>query len=156
MPEKEGESFMNIQALQPYVSLIGRLLFAAIFVMSGINKIMNPDGTQQYMASYGMTWMTGFFYFGAVAIEIGAGLALVLGYWTRAASAALFLFMIPTTLLFHTHWADPNQMIHFMKNVAMMGGLLYILTYGPGPISMDVRQRIWTPALGAREERGVH
>lgn len=133
---------MTIRALEPYGSLVGRLLLAAIYVMSGINKVMNPDGTQQYMASYGMTWMTGFFYAGAVAIEIGAGLALVLGYWTRVASGVLFLFMIPVTLIFHNHWADPNQMIHCMKNVAMMGGLLYVLLFGAGQISMDARQRI--------------
>ncbi len=133
---------MTVHALEPYTGLVGRILLAAIYVISGINKAMNPEGTQQFMASQGITWMTGFFYFGAVLVEIGAGLGLVLGYWTRAASGALFLFMIPATLIFHIQLADPNQMIHFMKNLAMMGGLLYVLTYGPGPISLDTRQRM--------------
>ncbi|MBS0153757.1 MAG: DoxX family protein [Nitrospira sp.] len=131
---------MNMQMLEPYISLVGRILLAAIFVLSGINKAMNPEGTQQFMASQGMTWMTGLFYLGAVSVEIGAGLGLALGYWTRVASGVLFLFMIPATLIFHTPGADPNQMIHFMKNLAMMGGLLYVLTYGPGPLSLDARQ----------------
>jgi putative oxidoreductase len=137
----KGEYRVNMHMLEPYVSLVGRLLLAAIFVLSGINKAMNPEGTQQFMASQGITWMTGFFYFGTVLVEVGAGLGLVLGYWTRIASGVLFMFMIPATLIFHTHLADPNQMIHFMKNLAMMGGLLYVLAYGPGPISLDARQR---------------
>jgi len=138
---EKGTTCMTIHALEPYISLIGRILLAAIYVISGINKAMNPEGTQQFMASQGMTSMTEFFYFAAVLVEIGAGLGLVLGYWTRIASGALFMFMIPATLIFHTHLADPNQMIHFMKNLAMMGGLLYVLAYGPGPISLDARQR---------------
>jgi len=141
MAEEKGEPPVAIHTLGPYASLIGRILLAAIYVISGINKAMNPEGTQQFMASQGITWMTGFFYFGAILVEIGASMGLVLGYWTRVASGALFLFMIPATLIFHIQLADPNQMIHFMKNLAMMGGLLYVLTYGPGPYSIDARQR---------------
>lgn len=132
---------MTIHAWGPYASLAGRILLAAIYVMSGVNKMMNQEGTQQYMASYGITWMTELLYFGAVLVEIGAGVALVLGFWTRVASGVLFLFMIPTTLIFHAQLADPNQMIHFMKNLAMIGGLLYVLAYGPSAISIDARQR---------------
>jgi putative oxidoreductase len=91
------------------------------------------------MQAMGMTWATTLFYLGAIVIEIGGGLSLLLGYWTRAGAIALILFMIPTTLLFHTNFADQNQMIHFLKNLAMFGGLFYVAAYGAGPLSMDAR-----------------
>jgi putative oxidoreductase len=120
-----------------YMTLIGRILLGAIFLMSGLGKIADPQGTQQYMQAMGMTWATTLFYVGAIVLEVGGGLSLLLGYWTRAGAAALLLFMIPTTLLFHTNFADQNQMIHFLKNLAMCGGLLYVATYGAGPLSLD-------------------
>jgi putative oxidoreductase len=123
----------------PYSTLVGRILLGAIFLLSGINKIADPAGTQGYMVAMGMTWGTTLFYLGAVIIEVGGGLSLWLGYWTRVGAALLIGFMIPTTLIFHTNFADANQMIHFMKNLAMTGGLLYLATYGPGPMSLDRR-----------------
>jgi putative oxidoreductase len=65
----------------------------------------------------------------------------LIGYQTRRASSLLLFFMIPTTLLFHTNFADQNQMIHFLKNLSMSGGLLYVLTYGAGRISLDAWKR---------------
>ena len=121
----------------PYSTLIGRILLAVLFLMSGINKIANPTGTQQYMASMGITWLTMLFYIGAIVVEIGGGISLLLGYRARAGAWLLFLFMIPTTLIFHTHFADQNQMIHFLKNLSIMGGLLYVAAYGAGHLSMD-------------------
>ena len=120
-----------------YTMLIGRVLLAAIFLLSGFNKIMNPAGTQQDMLSMGMTWATSLFYLGAVALELGGGLSVLLGYWTRLGAWGLILFMIPTTMIFHANFGDQNQMIHFLKNVAMMGGLLYVVTFGAGRISLD-------------------
>ncbi len=128
-----------MEQYRDYVSLIGRMCMAGIFLLSGIGKILDPQGTQQYMASMGMTTATGFFYVAAVAIEVGCGLSLLLGYMTRVGAMVLFLFMIPTTLIFHTNFSDPMQMIHFLKNLAMGGGLLYIAAYGPGRLSMDGR-----------------
>ncbi|MDQ6733901.1 MAG: DoxX family protein [Nitrospirota bacterium] len=122
-----------------YSMLVGRILIAAIFLMSGIGKIADPQGTQQYMQAMGMTWATTLFYVGAIVLEVGGGLSLLLGYWTRAGAIALILFMIPTTLMFHTNFADQNQMIHFLKNLAMFGGLFYVAAYGAGPLSMDAR-----------------
>jgi putative oxidoreductase len=81
--------------------------------------------------------MTTLFYIGAVAVEVVGSLSLLLGYRTRAVGWLLFLFMIPTTLIFHTNFGDPNQMIHFLKNVSIMGGLLYVARYGAGRSSMD-------------------
>jgi putative oxidoreductase len=120
-----------------YLTLIGRVLLGLIFLVSGINKIADPQGTQQYMTMMGMTWMTTLFYIGAVAVELAGAISLMLGYRAKAGGWLLFLFLIPTTLIFHTNFADPNQMIHFLKNVAMMGGLLYVARYGAGRYSMD-------------------
>jgi putative oxidoreductase len=120
-----------------YLSLLGRVLLGLIFLISGINKIADPEGTQHYMTLMGMTSMTTLFYLGAVAMEIAGSLSLLLGYRTKAGAWLLFLFMIPTTLIFHTNFADQNQMIHFLKNLAMMGGLLYVAGYGGGRFAMD-------------------
>ena len=131
-----------------YLSLIGRLFLGLIFLVSGIHKIADPQGTQQYMTAMGMTWMTMLFYLGAVAVEVGGALSLLLGYRSRAGAWLLFLFVIPTTLIFHTQFGDPNQMIHFLKNVSIMGGLLYVANYGAGSLSMDAgleRSNVVTP-----------
>ena len=120
-----------------YSTLVGRVLLAAIFLLSGFNKIMDPAGTQGYMAAMGMTWATGLLYAGAIVLEIGGGVSVLLGYWARVGAAALVCFMIPTTLIFHSHFGDQNQLIHFLKNLAMVGGLLYVMAYGPGPLSLD-------------------
>ena len=119
------------------LTLMARILLAAMFLMSGLHKISDPQGTQQYMMAMSMTWLTGFFYFGAIAVEIGGSLSLLLGYHARIGAWVLVLFMIPATLVFHTNFGDPNQMIHFLKNVSIMGGLLYVATYGAGALSMD-------------------
>lgn len=108
--------------------------------MAGINKVGNPSGTQAYMASYGMP-LTGLFLIGAIAIEILGSLSLIVGYYAKVGAWALIIFMIPTTLIFHTNFADQNQVIHFMKNIAMTGGLLYIATYGADAFSIDARRK---------------
>lgn len=123
-----------------YLALLGRILIAAIFLMSGFNKIMAPGQTQAYMESAGMP-MTGLFLAGAIVLEVGGALSILLGAYTFWGSVALFLFMIPTTLIFHANFADPNQMIHFMKNLAIIGGLLYVMEAGPGRISVDAKRR---------------
>jgi putative oxidoreductase len=120
-----------------YLTLFGRVLLGLIFLVSAMNKIADPQGTQQYMMTMGMTWMTALFYIGAVVIELAGSLALLLGYRARGGGWLLLLFMVPTTLIFHTNFADPNQMIHFLKNLSIMGGLLYVARYGAGRYSLD-------------------
>lgn len=134
-----------MQLSEAYLTLVGRILVGIIFVMSGVNKILTPDATQQYMASHGLRTLTTVLYIVAIVVEIGAGACLVIGYQTRRASSLLLLFMIPTTLLFHTNFSDQNQMIHFLKNLSMSGGLLYVMTYGAGHISLDAREQIRRP-----------
>ncbi|MEX2493885.1 MAG: DoxX family protein [Nitrospirales bacterium] len=125
---------------QPYDSffmLLGRIMLGALFLLSGMHKIANPEATQQYMASMGMP-ATEIFLIGAILVEIGAGLSLLLGFWTHVGSTILFLFMIPTTLIFHTDFSNQTQFIMFLKNIAMMGGLLYVSVWGPGRFSLDM------------------
>ena len=85
----------------PHLTLIGRVLLGLIFLVSAVNKISDPQGTQHYMTLMGMTWMT------------------------------------TLLLIFHTNLSDPNQVMHFLKNLSMMGGLLYVAQYGAGRYSMD-------------------
>ncbi|WP_202882146.1 DoxX family protein [Candidatus Manganitrophus noduliformans] len=123
-----------------YLALFGRIFIAAIFFMSGINKILAPGATQEMMAQAGMP-LPGLFLVGAIVLEIGGALSLLFGAFTFWGSLALLIFMIPTTLIFHTNFADPNQMIHFMKNLAMIGGILYVMGAGPGRISVDAKRK---------------
>ncbi|OGC85112.1 MAG: DoxX family protein [candidate division Zixibacteria bacterium RBG_16_43_9] len=118
------------------VPLIARILLALIFIKSGIGKIMDPTGTQQYMAAYGMP-LTGLFLVGAIIFEIFGSLSVLLGYKARLGAIALIIFLVPATLIFHTKLSDPLQMVMFMKNLAMLGGLLMVAYFGPGPISFD-------------------
>ena len=122
-------------SLDNLLSLAARVLLSALFLMSGINKILNPADTQQYMASYGMP-LTGLFLMGAIALELAGGLSVLLGYKARWGAIALIIFLIPATLIFHTNFADQMQTIQFMKNLAILGGLLMIVQNGSGDIAI--------------------
>ena len=83
---------------------------------------------------------------GAIIVELGAGILLILGWKTRWAAAALLVFTAMAALLFHNFWALPpdqaqNQMIHFLKNISMMGGLLFVVIHGGGAFSVDAGNR---------------
>ncbi len=116
--------------------LTGRILVVLIFLLSGIGKIFNFEGTTQYMAKVGMP-MTTFFGLGAIFLELLGSITVILGYFTRFGAVLLLIFMIPTTLIFHGNITDPMQKIHFLKNVSMFGGLLVLLVSGAGPFSLD-------------------
>jgi putative oxidoreductase len=121
--------------MRSYVPLLGRILLGLIFVMSGITKVTGFEGTQQYMASQGMP-ATAVLLVGAIVVEILGGLSVILGLWARAGAAALVLFLIPATLIFHTDFSQQTQVIMFLKNLSIMGGLLLLIAQGPGPYRM--------------------
>ena len=123
--------------LKAVAMLVGRILLVLIFFKSGIGKIENFSGTAQYMAKAGMTLYTSLFLLGAIFIEVVGSITVILGFLTRVGTALLLIFLIPTTLIFHGNFADRGQMIHFMKNVSMFGGLLVLLAVGPGQLSLD-------------------
>ena len=120
------------------VPFVGRILVAAIFILSGLGKIGAPAATQGYIAAMGLPAPL-LAYIGAIAVELGGGLLLLAGYRTKLVAAALAVFSIVTAFIFHHALADQNQMIHFLKNFAMAGGLLQFVAYGAGRISLDNR-----------------
>jgi len=122
--------------LKAFGILIGRILLILIFLQSGIGKIGNFEGTAKFMASNGMPYAN-FFLVGAILFELVGSIAVILGYFTRFGALLILIFLIPTTLIFHTNFADQVQMIMFMKNVSMFGGCLILLSQGPGRLSID-------------------
>ncbi|APV49963.1 DoxX family protein [Betaproteobacteria bacterium GR16-43] len=123
--------------------LAGRILLGLIFILSGFGKITGYEGTAGYMASKGMPFVN-LLLPAAIAVELGGGLLLAIGFKARWAALAIFLFLIPTTLIFHAFWGiDPKeaatQQINFLKNVAIMGGMLMLFAHGPGAYSVDKR-----------------
>jgi len=122
--------------LKAFGILIGRILLVLIFLQSGIGKIGNFEGTAKYMASFGMPYAN-FFLVGAILFELVGSIAVILGYFTRFGALLILIFFVPTTLIFHTNFADQVQMIMFMKNVSMFGGCLILLSQGPGRLSID-------------------
>ncbi len=122
--------------LKAFGSLVGRILLVLIFVQSGIGKIGNFEGTAQYMAKSGMP-LTHFFLVGAIFLELVGSITVLSGYYARLGAFMLLIFLIPTTLIFHTNFADRMQMIQFMKNVSMFGGCLILLSAGAGRFSLD-------------------
>jgi putative oxidoreductase len=122
--------------LKAFFVLIGRILLVLVFLNSGIGKIGNFEGTAQYMAKFGMPY-TSFFLFGAIVFELVGSLSIILGYFTRFGVLLILIFLIPTTLIFHTNFADRMQMIQFMKNVSMFGGCILLLGAGSGRLSLD-------------------
>jgi putative oxidoreductase len=122
-------------------AFVGRIFLALIFVVSGVGKITGYAGTAAYMASKGLPLVEILLPL-TIAVELGGGLLLALGWKARWAALALFLFLIPTTLIFHQFWGlEPKlaqmQKIHFLKNVAIMGGMLMVLAIGAGAWSVD-------------------
>lgn len=131
--------------MQSLMALVGRALLVSIFLNSGISKIFNWGGTAERMAAKGMPWVP-LFLFAAINLEILGALSVLLGYRTRLGTLALIVFLIPTTLIFHNFWplTGPErqmQMVMFMKNMAILGGLLFIGAMGPGSLSIDGRGR---------------
>ncbi len=121
--------------------LAGRILIALVFVVGGIEKLTGFQGTVAYIAGKGMP-LPQVAAVAAMVVELGGSAMLVLGWKARWAAAALFLFSGLAAAMFHNFWALPpdqaaNQMVHFLKNISMMGGLLYVMTYGSGPLSAD-------------------
>ncbi|WP_137174829.1 DoxX family protein [Massilia sp. HP4] len=124
------------QTSQSIVPAIGRILMATIFVFSGVGKALAPEATLGYIQSAGLPfpWLA---LAGAIAIEIGGGVLLALGYKTRLAAAGLAAFSVITAFAFHNAIGDQNQLIHLLKNIAMAGGLLQVVAFGAGAWSLD-------------------
>ena len=119
-----------------YLPLLGRVMIGAPFIMSGLGKLMAHDATVGYIGSVGLplpqlAWVI------ALLVEIGGGALLVGGFRARLVALVMALFALATAISFHRNFADQNQMIHFLKNVMLAGGLLQIVYFGAGPLSVD-------------------
>jgi putative oxidoreductase len=121
------------------VPLVGRGMISAIFLLSGLSKIAAPAMTIGYIQSVGLPVPSVAFGL-SVFVELAGGLALLLGYRTRAVAAVLALFSLVTAAVFHNALGDQNQFSHFFKNIAMAGGLLHVVAFGGGRISLDARR----------------
>ena len=124
-----------------FAALIARILLAVIFVISGYGKIGGFDGIAAAIASKGVP-LPQVAAAITILVELGGGILLVLGWKTRWVALIFFLWLIPTTVLFHDFWASPPdqyeaQHINFMKNLAIMGGMLMVYAFGPGRLSID-------------------
>jgi putative oxidoreductase len=126
------------------VPLVGRVLIAALFLVAGFGKIMGFAGTAGYMAKLGFPApevMTAI----SILIEAGGGILLIIGWKTRWVAWGLAIFVVIATLAAHRFWEIPDaaqmmsQRIHFLKNLAIIGGLLFVAAFGPGSISVDKR-----------------
>jgi len=123
--------------LYDFGELGGRILIAAIFILSGFSKITGYAGTQGYMEAMGVP---GALLPLVIVAELGGGLLVVLGLWTRLAAFALAGFSLLSALLFHANFGDQVQMIMFMKNLAIAGGFLFLVAHGAGALSIDARR----------------
>ena len=135
MNEKSCSNFCQ------YLPLIGRVLLGIIFVMAGFGKLSNPAGAVGYMTTYGIPYAD-LLVWPAGLVEFGGGILLMIGWHARCAATALILFTVVATFIFHAFWnvgAEQMQMqqIHFMKNLAIIGGLLYVVAYGSGACSVQ-------------------
>lgn len=125
-----------MEKMTTYVPLVARILIAPMFLLAGIGKLGDMSGFMGYMASGGvptfLAWPT-------VALEVLGGAAILIGFQTRVAAFLLAGFCLLTALLFHLVPADQMQMNIFLKNVAVAGGLLMLVAFGPGSLSVDKR-----------------
>jgi len=127
--------------LENFILLVARICLAAIFVIAGFDKIMTFTETAALLASKGVQGSE-FVLVLSIIFELGGGLLILLGWYARFGAILLFLFMIPVTYVFHSFWtyegaAMVNNMHHFLKNLSMMGGMLYIMACGAGRFSFD-------------------
>jgi len=121
-----------------YVPFAGRLLIGLPFAMSGLGKLAAIGPTAAMIRAAGLP-LPSLALAISVVVEVGGGLLLVAGFQTRIAATALALFSLATAVSFHSNFADQNQMIHFLKNMMMAGGLLQIVAFGAGALSLDNR-----------------
>jgi len=126
-------------AVTTLVPAVGRVMISTIFILAGLSKLAAPAMTIGYIQSVGLPLPSVAFGIAAF-IEIVGGITLLLGYRTRIAAGVLFLFSLATAVFFHSHFGDQNQFIHFFKNIAIAGGLLHVIAFGGGRVSLDGRR----------------
>jgi len=127
-----------MKTFQDLAAPIGRILLALMFLLAGLNKISGYAGMQGYMDSMGVP---GALLPLVIALEVLGGVTLMLGWHTRLTAFLLAGFTLLATLIFHSNLGDQTQMLFFMKNLSIAGGLLLVVSHGAGPYSIDNRGR---------------
>jgi len=118
--------------------LLGRIFLGVLFAPSGYGKLTSPAGMTAMLTAKGAP-APELLAYAAGAVEMLGGLAIIVGFKTRLAALIMIGFTIVATLLAHPSWIDPSQRIQFYKNLAIMGGFLFVFVRGAGPISLDRR-----------------
>ena len=116
------------------LDLVARIFISLIFLLSGINKIGNYEGTVGWMESLGMP---GIFLIPAIILEIVAPILIIVGYKVKISAALLSVFCVTTAIIFHSDFSDQMQFISFMKNIGLAGGFLFIVVNGAKDFSLD-------------------
>ena len=116
------------------IEVLGRIFLSALFLIEGINKIFNYEGTTQYMESFGVPE---YLAIPAIILEILFPLLLIIGYKTKIAALVMAIFTIVVAVIFHTNFEDHMQLIAFFKDIAIAGGFLIIFANGAGKYSID-------------------
>ena len=116
------------------VELIGRIFLSALFLIEGFGKISMHEDVIMYMEDYGVP---GILFVPATVLEILFPLLLIVGYKTKWAASVMALFTFTVAIIFHTDFSEGMQMVFFLKDLAIAGGFMIILVYGPGNISLD-------------------
>lgn len=140
---RSSSSGVTTTSMQDTLALVGRALIAFLFIPAGIGKLMGFAGAVGYIGSKGLP-LPQVAAVIAILIELGVGIALLAGFKTRIAAVVLAVFTVATAVIFHNYWAAPDamkmmQQINFNKNIAIAGGLLAIVAFGPGRLSVDKR-----------------
>lgn len=134
----------QLEGLEKYGPFVGRILIGLIFLVSGLTKVFQFSVMEGYMRQNGMLAATGFFLACALLIEIVGAVFLMLGWYTRVTALFLTAYLVPVTLIFHNFWSYAGaeqqvQIVNFLKNLAIMGGLVYAASTGARAVSIDRR-----------------
>ena len=116
------------------IEIFGRIFLSAVFLIAGVNKIFNYEGTTAYMESFGVP---GFLYIPAIILEILFPLLIVIGYQTKISALIMAIFSVSLAIIFHTDFSNQMQVMSFLKNFAIAGGFIIIFVNGPSIWSID-------------------
>ena len=120
------------------LDLVGRIMISAIFLFSGVNKVFNYDVTTGWMESFGVP---GFLLIPAIIVEIIFPILIIIGYQTRIAAGGLLLFSLITAFIFHFDFSNQMQIIAFLKNVGLAGGMLFLVVHGAKDFSLEKKKK---------------
>ncbi len=127
-----------------WLALVGRIFLGLVFVIGGIGQATNLAGATAYAAANGMPMANIAVILGCI-LQIGGGLLLITGFYARIGALALFVFIVAAIIVFHRFWektgpAAASDQVSFLKDLAMAGGMLYVMAFGPGRLSVNARR----------------